>query len=143
MNKSLKITFIIEAVILLVFGAVWFIYVFPKTNKNTDQNTAGVSEYDSRKRMGENVATKVIPPETGAVSEEVNYSQEQISTGKLIDSLPIETDSFRIIMDYANDKARIYLKPPYEINRQVFLNWIDTNGYTEINQEFFVLIENE
>lgn len=80
------------------------------------------------------------PEETGAVAEEEpdkpNPALEQFYA--LMDKAPISTENFTIEPDYDAIKLVATIKPPFNLNLQLFLNWLEENGYGQISQEDIV-----
>lgn len=88
-------------------------------------------------------ASKVIPPSaspapyTGDLYEETITTTKDQQFGKLVNSLPITTQSFAISMDFSNNIIMVTIIAPYEQNYTIFHTWLVDNGFDQVPQEKF------
>lgn len=86
------------------------------------------------------VPTNYIPPFTGyrAITLPPGQEKEVEEESNLRGKLPVSTDNFSISYDYKKYKFIVILKAPFDQNKVIFKQWLNSNGFGDIPESEFV-----
>lgn len=138
-NKMIIRLALVNLMLIIVSITLTSTSVIPQKQENNEE-VSYLSEYDSRKVMGEDVNTQELPSTTGALPEET-ITSEKNGVNKLINSLPIATEQFELQYDSVNNKIVIALLFPYDLGLEKFNSWIEENNYKDIPSANFIIIK--
>ena len=87
------------------------------------------------------IPKKTVPTFSGVYEEEIPQEKFILSQkiNDLQTKLPLTTQFFEIKFDYNQNKFIVFLKPPFEENREKFFQWLIDNNYGEIPKDYFDL----